>query len=187
MIDKLRLFAYKHSSALTLVVVASVVFSIGYVVNIPKVYMPLQNYTVQDVNLTHEPSDDSRRLYPVLKYRTGDEVVPTIQVKCNVDDKEVRVKDEVRWRSLDPLDYAIRTSEGSATRKVGCETLHYRNTIPAAVKDQLDVLARNGQTVSKWEIQGTETPITDGNVRAVPIEWQSETFVIVYELDINGG
>ncbi len=86
-------------------------------------------------------------------------------------DEPVTVAGSFGWQSLDPAGVVVLVGSGSAERDAGCLTQTFENPIPD------EVLAH--PEVRLWKIQGTETPIADGEGKAregVPKAWSTEPF-----------
>ncbi|MGB1224872.1 MAG: hypothetical protein ACPHCN_12110 [Mycobacterium sp.] len=88
-------------------------------------------------------------------------------------DEAVTVAGSFGWQSLDPAGVVVLVGSGTSDRDAGCLTQEFRNPIPDEVLEHPEVRL--------WKIQGTETPIADGDGEAregVPKAWSTEPFTL---------
>ena len=171
----------------TAVVVSLVwaVVGIGYVLTRPAPFDPFGPYPVQEVGLPEQTVDvpNSAGTATTVTVRvlhvSADNwpQVPVSGVKCIEEPGDVEVSGSFGWRSLEPPGFVTEPRTGTRVAGTGCTTFAFRNDVPPDVRDRIVALAQQGDPVSLWQIQGTETPTAGG----VTVNWQTENFAIVWE------
>lgn len=148
----------------------------------PKPFSPLDEYSRQQVKLAVEPQ--GLGVYPTLHIKTGKETLPVHAKKCS--EELVQIAGVNNWQEVDPPGTVIVNAKGTGTRLKGCQEFDYENTIPLGVMDRLKNQAETGQMISRWKITGEETPLApDGNQFVVSKTYESDEFVLIYEIPVT--
>lgn len=155
----------------------------------PQAYDPLGVYAQQTVGVNSEgerllPFETyGLETFPTLRIVTGEEKLPVYATKCNNSDGPVQITGETRWQPVDPPGISLLVGKGTASRAEKCTTFNYMNPIPPEV---LAVVKRlhdeEGVSETRWKIAGTETPVDPQGGPSVTRTWESDTFVVRYEM-----
>lgn len=139
----------------------------------PEPWSPLGDYPTQSIEVRQSPGE-------IPRFELGeDATIPVKGTKCNDTNTPVTVVGTLSWVSIDPRGSVFLIAEGTGERLPGCTTTRFENQIPP------EVIARQrelGLAEMVWAIQGTETPVRDGE-EGVVVPWTTENFVLVMEVE----
>lgn len=150
-------------------------------------WSPLGPYPTQTIRLPYEAinlpdtsNQSSAAKFPTLIIKDG--VWPDLPVKSEKCASETtNVFGDLNWTSVEPPGSVFDISDGAtAIRVVGCTQFSYSNPVPDIVKKRIDDLNRQGQKTTLWRINGSETPIREGE-KGLSVVWTTETFAIRVE------
>lgn len=94
--------------------------------------------------------------------------------KCIDHDEEIISVGEVRWTAQDPRGVTFVVGTGIGRLQPGCDTLTYRNPMPAQVVE----LANTEGEARTWTVNGSQWAFDDDGQRGKEQTWETQPFVV---------